>query len=57
MNRMLIDHRRIRYIAIDRGPIRFIGMTGGAIFHEMMKRQGVKNICTQQPSPIISVSH
>ncbi|GAB1213180.1 Acetolactate synthase, mitochondrial [Aspergillus terreus] len=44
MNRMLIDHRRIRYIAIDRGPIRFIGMTGGAIFHEMMKRQGVKNI-------------
>ncbi len=23
----------------------FIGMTGGAIFHEMMLRQGVKHIC------------
>jgi len=24
----------------------FIGMTGGAIFHEMMLRQGVKHVCT-----------
>ena len=24
---------------------RFVGMTGGEIFHEMMLRQGVKHVC------------
>lgn len=26
-------------------PHRFIGMSGGEIFHEMMLRQGVKHVC------------
>jgi acetolactate synthase-1/2/3 large subunit len=37
-----------RRLALSRvtntGP-RFIGKTGGEIFHEMMRRQGVKHIC------------
>lgn len=32
--------------------IRFIGMTGGEIFHEMMLRQGVKHICRYFQSSI-----
>ncbi len=27
----------------------FVGMKGGEIFHEMMKRQGVKHICMFRP--------
>lgn len=30
---------------LTQGFLRFIGKTGGEIFHEMMLRQGVKHIC------------
>lgn len=32
------------------GDIRFIGKTGGEIFHEMMLRHGVKHVCKCRPT-------
>ena len=32
-------------VRIDGFDIRFVGLSGGEIFHEMMLRQGVKHVC------------
>lgn len=34
------------------GYIRFIGKTGGEIFHEMMLRHDVKHVCKYQPAAV-----
>jgi acetolactate synthase-1/2/3 large subunit len=37
--------RRLALLRVTNTDPRFIGKTGGEIFHEMMLRQGVKHIC------------